>query len=149
MTTSEYIQLGILIGIWISILVALFGPECREKKKRKKRLKQLKEICEIYFEQLKKDLEKIKPNGNNASFTQTNINELKIHKILYLDILLKQIELINSIPKTIEFFVHYHIQLNNLEIRFETTVGETASLTLGTFNDLCRRFKDAIKETET
>lgn len=142
---------------FLAILVALFGGRIWKWFDRRSKVRQIRTILRSHLTQLLDDLNRIrKDRSNNIKvkdknqkiiFSTTSFSEVNGYYFLFSDLLLNNVDDIelSQYPKTILFFIHYKINIETIQNRFESNPKDSF-LTLGTFEKLIERLENAIEE---
>ena len=137
------------------VLVALFGGRLWRFCDNRRKKKEARAIIKNNLQQLKSDLLRIRDKRNSDKkkktdmiiFNVTSFSEVNGYYFLFSDLLLPnlvQLEL-SKYPGTIEFFIHYKINMETIRERESQQVG-TGALTLATVNKLLERLENTIHE---
>ncbi len=141
----------------IAILAALFGERLWKHFDKNAKTKQAKVIIKKNLEQLKFNLLRIRDERSQAKkdtdsvfFDVTSFSEINGYYFLFSDLLLPNMEELelSKYPATIDFFIHYKINMETIRKRAENS-SFTPALTLGTVNNLVQRLEAAIQEFHT
>lgn len=147
---------GLLLG---AVLVALFGPIAwrflGSFLNNRKIKKEIHAILKKHLEQLRFDLLRIRDKRNKGRteatdrirFNRVSISEVEGYYFLFSDLLLRELDhlKLSKYPATIDFFIHYKINIETIRKRTSDD-GGTGFLTLATFNKLLEYLENAIKE---
>ena len=140
---------------WIiasAVLVALFGDRIWRWIDKLHKKSQIKTIINQSLHQLKNDLNKKRTNvDKQVEISETFFSEISGYYFLFADLILPNMQVLNlnKFPKTIEFFNHYKINIEEIRNRFERIKGKKEKrsyITMNTFNKLIERLDDAINE---
>jgi hypothetical protein len=146
------------ISDWLTlsaVLVALFGGRLWRFCDNRRKKKEARAIIKNNLQQLKSDLLRIRDRRNSDKmkktdmiiFNVTSFSEVNGYYFLFSDLLLPnlvQLEL-SKYPETIEFFIHYKINMETIRER-ESQQSGTGALTLATVNKLLERLENTIHE---
>lgn len=146
------------ISDWLmlsAVLVALFGGRLWRFCDNLRKKKEARAIIKNNLQQLKSDLLRIRDERNSYKkketdriiFNVTSFSEVNGYYFLFSDLLLPnlvQLEL-SKYPATIEFFIHYKINMETIRERESQKAG-TGALTLATVNKLLERLENTIHE---
>ncbi len=143
---------GIALG---AILVALFGQRFWSFYDKNRKKKETSAIIRYNLDQLKSDLLRIRDERNKDKkqkndqiiFNSTSLSEVDDYYFLYSDLLLPNSDQfrLSKYPATIDFFIHYKINMETIRKREAERAG-SGYLTLGTVNKLIERLEKAIEE---
>ena len=150
MVFDNTINVGNILTL-VVICIALFGPGIRKSLANIAKKRQINPIVRMNLDQLKKDLSRIvEKRNNNASdkitFSKTSFCEISNYYFLFSDILIPNAEQLKlaDYPKTIDFFIHYKMNMDTLKARKDDT-GDS-SLTRATVDLLLQRLENAIND---
>ena len=138
--------------ILITIFVALFGERSWKFIDKRSKRKEVRVIIKRNLQQLNSDLIRIRDERNQREapmviFNSTSFSEVNGYYFLFSQILLPNLaELeLSKYPNTIDFFIHYKINMETIRIREQNRPG-TGKLTLETVDRLLSKLNNSIRE---
>jgi hypothetical protein len=146
------------ISDWLTlsaVVVALFGERLWRLRDNRRKKKGAHAIIKNNLQQLKSDVLRIRDERNRDKnketdmiiFSATSFSEVNGYYFLFSDLLLPNlVELeLSKYPATIEFFIHYKINMETIRKR-ESEQRDKGGLTLATVNKLLERLENTIRE---
>ncbi len=154
MNINELIQFYSLQVAVITALVAFLGQRFWISRDRVNKTKRVKTIMHKNLSHLRKDLLRIRDKRNSPSgdpkqqieFSKTSFSEVSGYAYLYTEFFLQNINDIDltKYPNTIEFFLHYRINIETIKSRFGES--NNGHLRFDSVNILLERLNKTIEE---
>jgi len=154
MNTNELIQFYALQISVVAALIAFLGQRVWTWVDRHNKTKRVKTIMHKNLSHLRKDLLRIRDKRNSPSgdpkqqikFCKTSFSEVRGYAYLYTEFFLQHINDIDltKYPNTIEFFLHYRINIETIKSRFEKL--NNGHLRFDSVNILLERLNKTIEE---
>ena len=156
MIFNSEVNLGHILTL-TAILIAFFGHRIWRSWDNKIKKAHVKVIMRENLKQLKNDFNRIRKERNNDSpdikFDPTSFSEISGYYFLFSELLLPNVEQLklSEYPNTIEFFIHYKINMETIKARQERIIAQgnatkLASLTKNTVDNLLEKLDHSITE---
>ncbi len=158
MDISELIQFYSLQVAVVAALFAFFGQRFWIRRDRSNKIKRIQTIMHKNLTHLRSDLLRIRDKRNSPSgdpkqrieFNKTSFSEVSGYAYLYTEFFLQHINDIDltKYPNTIEFFLHYRINIETIKSRFDKSNDSVKNgyLQYNSVNLLLERLDKAIAE---